>query len=155
MNDIVIRHATLYTGIGSDTPGSGVPPTVGDVAIRDQRITGVGEIPERGSREIDASGLALSPGFIDVHTHDDFAVVLHPEMAFKVRGGVTTCVVGNCGFGAAPHEQAALMARAVHPHDTLPQWSGYAGYFALTAAFALPAFAFLPGARRWIGPEPR
>ncbi len=130
VSDIVIRNATLYTGIAAGTPGAGVPPTVGDVSIRGERIDRVGEVPQRGSIEIDAQGLALSPGFIDVHTHDDFAAVLHPEMAFKVRGGVTTCVVGNCGFGAAPHEQAALMARAFHPHDTLPQWSGYAGYFA-------------------------
>jgi N-acyl-D-amino-acid deacylase len=130
MSDIVIRNATLYTGMASDTPGAGIPPTVGDVSIRGERIERVGEVPDRGSVEIDAQGLALSPGFIDVHTHDDFAAVLHPEMAFKVRGGVTTCVVGNCGFGAAPHPQAALMARAFHPHDTLPEWSGYAGYFA-------------------------
>jgi N-acyl-D-amino-acid deacylase len=130
VSDIVIRNATLYSGIASSTPGAGIPPTIGDVSIRGERIDGVGEVPERGSVEIDAQGLALSPGFIDVHTHDDFAAVLHPEMAFKVRGGVTTCVVGNCGFGAAPHPQAALMARAFHPHDTLPEWTGYAGYVA-------------------------
>lgn len=128
--DLVIRNATVYTGISSETAGSGDPPTVCDVSIRGQKIERVGEVAQRGSVEIDARGLALSPGFIDVHTHDDFAAVLHPDMAFKVCGGVTTCVVGNCGFGAAPHRQAALMARAFHPHDTLPDWNGYAGYFA-------------------------
>ena len=59
---------------------------------------------------IDASGLALAPGFIDVHTHDDFALLLRPDMDFKILGGVTTVVVGNCGLGAAPYPMASIMA---------------------------------------------
>jgi N-acyl-D-amino-acid deacylase len=49
-------------------------------------------------------------------------------MAFKLAGGVTTCVVGNCGFGAAPHAAAAVMAKTLHPNLSLPEWQGYAGY---------------------------
>jgi N-acyl-D-aspartate/D-glutamate deacylase len=110
--------------------GSGAPPRRADVAVRGARIETVGEVPGRGGREIDASGLALAPGFIDVHTHDDFAALIHPDMAFKARGGVTTCVVGNCGFGAAPWREASLIARAFHPKAELPEWQGYAGYLA-------------------------
>ncbi|MDJ0867177.1 MAG: D-aminoacylase [Myxococcota bacterium] len=122
--DLVIRGATLYDG-------SGDAPRRADVALRDDRIAAVGEVAaDAGTASLDARGLALAPGFIDVHTHDDFAVLLHPEMGFKVQGGVTTVVVGNCGMGAAPHAQAALMARAFHPHDTLPTWSGHRGYLA-------------------------
>ena len=122
MSDLVIRDASVYDGTGA-------PPAVASVTVDGDRISSVGD-PDRGDVEIDGRGLALAPGFIDVHTHDDFAALLYPDMAFKVRGGVTTCVVGNCGFGAAPHRQAALMARAFHPHDTLPEWEGYAGYLA-------------------------
>jgi len=88
----------------------------------------------RAGSVIDASGLVLAPGFIDVHTHDDFALVLRPEMDFKILGGVTTVVVGNCGFGAAPYPVASLMARALHPGTMLPEWSGYAGYLARLAS---------------------
>jgi N-acyl-D-amino-acid deacylase len=123
MSDVVIRNASIIDGTGA-------PPVVGDVAIRADRIDRVGDVAEQGDVEIDAQGLSLAPGFIDVHTHDDFAAVLHPDMMFKLAGGVTTCVVGNCGFGAAPYRQAALMARAFHPHDSLPSWEGYSGYFA-------------------------
>jgi len=119
--DLVIRDATLLDG-------SGAPPVRGDLAVRDDRIVAVGEVPERGGREIQAGGRALAPGFIDCHTHDDFAAVLHPDMAFKVLGGVTTCIVGNCGMGAAPWPQAQAMARAFHPRHELPEWHGYHGY---------------------------
>jgi N-acyl-D-aspartate/D-glutamate deacylase len=74
------------------------------------------------------TGLAVAPGFIDVHTHDDFAVVIHPEMGFKVQGGVTSVVVGNCGMGAAPGPQARGFAAAFHPGHVLPEWDGYDGY---------------------------
>jgi N-acyl-D-amino-acid deacylase len=119
--DLVIRNAALFDGTGA-------PPRRGDLAVRGERIGSVGEAAERGTRELDAEGLALAPGFIDVHTHDDFAAVLHPEMAFKVEGGVTTCIAGNCGFGAAPWSAGALMARAFHPKAELPRWEGFAGY---------------------------
>jgi N-acyl-D-aspartate/D-glutamate deacylase len=121
--DLVVRGAALYDG-------SGAPPRRADVAVRGDRIEAVGDVPGRGAREIDASGLALAPGFIDVHTHDDFAALIYPDMAFKARGGVTTCVVGNCGFGAAPWREASLLARAFHPKAELPEWQGYAGYLA-------------------------
>jgi N-acyl-D-amino-acid deacylase len=83
---------------------------------------------ESAAAALDAGGRALAPGFIDVHTHDDFAVVLYPEMPFKVLQGVTTTIVGNCGFGAAPYPSAALFSRSFHPEDRLPEWEGFRGY---------------------------
>src|SRR5215469_12429560 len=93
--DLVIRGAAIYDG-------SGAAPSVGDVAIHGVRIAEVGTRARTGAREIDGRGLALAPGFIDVHSHDDFAVFTSPEMDFKVMQGVTTDVVGNCGLGVAP-----------------------------------------------------
>jgi N-acyl-D-amino-acid deacylase len=119
--DVLIRGATLYDGTGAAARGD-------DVALRGDRIARVGALGEaKAALEIDARGLALAPGFIDVHTHDDFALVVRPEMDFKILGGVTTVVVGNCGFGAAPwpvaSKSSALIGDAV-----LPEWNGYAGY---------------------------
>jgi N-acyl-D-amino-acid deacylase len=119
--DLLIRGATVYDGSGAE----GVRA---DVGVRDNRIAHLGTRELAASAEIDASGLAVAPGFIDVHTHDDFAVLLHPDMEFKTRQGVTTNVVGNCGFGAAPQGVAVLMAQAFHPGATLPDYEGYAGY---------------------------
>jgi N-acyl-D-amino-acid deacylase len=76
----------------------------------------------------------VAPGFIDVHTHDDFAAILHPDLTFKVAGGVTTCIIGNCGMGVAPFEAAARMAKTFHPKGVLPRWQGHAGYGAQLAS---------------------
>ncbi|MFI5317152.1 MAG: amidohydrolase family protein [Myxococcota bacterium] len=120
--DLVIRGATVYDGTGD-------APRVADVAVRGDRIASVGAAADvRASVSLDASGLALAPGFIDVHTHDDFALLLRPEMDFKILGGVTTCVVGNCGLGAAPWPMASFMFRTFHPGAALPEWQGYRGY---------------------------
>jgi len=122
--DLVIRGATLYDGTGA-------PPRRADVALAGDRIAAVGDLPAPAdARDLDARGLALAPGFIDVHTHDDFAAVLHPAMGFKVQGGVTTAVVGNCGMSAAPWGVARAMAQAFHPGAALPAWEGFAGYLA-------------------------
>jgi N-acyl-D-aspartate/D-glutamate deacylase len=122
--DLVIRGATLYDG-------SAGPARTADVALAGGRIAAVGASAQPAAAvELEARGLALAPGFIDVHTHDDFAVVLHPLMGFKVQGGVTTVVVGNCGMGAAPQPWSRAFAKAFHPDDELPAWDGYRGYLA-------------------------
>ena len=83
--------------------GSGAAPERADVALRDGLICEVGLALEyRAAETIDARGQALAPGFIDVHTHDDIAVIRTPEMLPKLSQGVTTVIVGNCGISAAP-----------------------------------------------------
>ncbi len=119
MTTTVFRDVTVYDGTGS-------PAQTLDVGIEEDRF--VLPPPAGAGDVIDGTGLALAPGFIDVHTHDDFACLLHPDMSFKVLGGVTTCVVGNCGMGAAPRRAAGVMARAFHPRADLPDWDGYRGY---------------------------
>src|SRR3954449_1634066 len=96
MDDLLIRGATVIDGTG------GAPQLV-DVAIRDGRISAVE--PRRSDlarREIDGTGRVLAPGFIDIHTHSDFTLPLNPLAEAKIRQGVTTEVVGNCGFSVAP-----------------------------------------------------
>ncbi|HLI78723.1 MAG TPA: D-aminoacylase [Candidatus Binataceae bacterium] len=121
--DLVIRNASIVDGTGA-------PAFEAGLAIRGDRIARVGDIAERGATEIDARGLSIAPGFIDVHSHDDWAVFITPEMDFKVMQGVTTDIVGNCGMGAAPNPSAAVIFRALHgPAANVPDWTDYAGYF--------------------------
>jgi N-acyl-D-amino-acid deacylase len=94
--DLLIYNANLVDGTGSD-------PVVGTVAIEDGRIVASGNITGFSGRQIlDAKGMALSPGFIDTHTHDDLFAIRSPEMLPKLSQGVTTVIVGNCGISAAP-----------------------------------------------------
>ena len=94
--EIVIRNAQVIDGTGG-------PPLAADLGIRGDRIVAVGAVaPEPGQTVIDAAGKAVAPGFIDVHTHDDRALLSTPDMAMKVSQGVTTVVVGNCGISLAP-----------------------------------------------------
>ena len=124
--DLVIRGGTVYDGTGA-------PGTRADVAVTGDRIAAVGAVAGRGAAELDAAGLAVSPGFIDVHTHDDFAVLLDPEMPFKVMQGVTSDVVGNCGSGVVPYRSALARFGRLSPGATPPEWAGFAGYLARVA----------------------
>jgi N-acyl-D-amino-acid deacylase len=94
--DIIIRGATLIDG-------SGAPGYLADVAISGGRIADVGELSGlSGTREIEATGRVVAPGFIDSHTHDDRLLLSDPSMAPKASQGVTTVVAGNCGISLAP-----------------------------------------------------
>src|ERR1700749_2003214 len=83
--------------------GSGGKPYSADVAIKGGLIRAVGELSKYSPRQVmEGDGRVLSPGFIDVHTHDDTSVIRTPQMLAKLSQGVTTVIVGNCGISAAP-----------------------------------------------------
>lgn len=94
--DFIVRSALIVDGTG--TPGF-----IGDVAVTDDRIIAVGDLTEtKCGVEKDGAGKVLAPGFIDVHTHDDRAVLSNPKLECKVSQGVTTVITGNCGISLAP-----------------------------------------------------
>jgi N-acyl-D-amino-acid deacylase len=94
--DILIRGGLLVDGSG----------TVGmraDLAIRDGRIAAIGaDLGQSAAKVIDAAGLAVAPGFIDIKTHSDFTLPINPKAESKVRQGVTTEIIGHCGISVAP-----------------------------------------------------
>ena len=93
--DLVIRNGTIVDGLGG-------PPYSGDVAVADGIIVAVGTVDGRGAREIDATGLLVTPGFVDLHTHYDGQSVWSDRMTPSSSHGVTTALMGNCGVGFAP-----------------------------------------------------
>jgi N-acyl-D-amino-acid deacylase len=95
MHDIVIRGGTIVDGTGKASFS-------GDVAIEGGRIAAVGGKQGPGKREIDAGGLMVTPGWVDVHTHYDGQAMWDPLIAPSSWHGVTTALFGNCGVGFAP-----------------------------------------------------
>ena len=95
MHDILIRGGTLFDGTAA-------PGVAGDLAITDGRIAAIGTITGAAKKIIDAKGLAVAPGFIDIKTHSDFTLPINPKAESKVRQGVTTEIIGHCGFSVAP-----------------------------------------------------
>jgi len=82
--------------------GSGRPGVQGSVAVKDGRMVAVGDAPGQAARTIDAGGLVIAPGFVDIHTHYDAQVMWDRMVTVSPWHGVTTVVMGNCGFGVAP-----------------------------------------------------
>ncbi len=95
MRDLIIRGGTIYDGTGE-------APFVGDVAIDGDRVVEVGQDLGEARREIDARGMIVTPGFVDIHTHYDGQATWDPLLAPSSWHGVTTAVMGNCGVGFAP-----------------------------------------------------
>ena len=93
--DLIIRNGTIVDGLGSES-------YVGDVAVSEGVIAAVGAVDGSGTREIDATGLLVTPGFIDLHTHYDGQAIWSDRMTPSSAHGVTTAVMGNCGVGFAP-----------------------------------------------------
>jgi N-acyl-D-aspartate/D-glutamate deacylase len=94
-HDLVVRNGTVVDGTGA-------PRRTADVAVDDGRITAVGEVAGRGREELDADGLLVTPGWVDVHTHYDGQVTWDDLLTPSSWQGVTTVVMGNCGVGFAP-----------------------------------------------------
>jgi N-acyl-D-amino-acid deacylase len=94
--DLLIRNGTIVDGLGGE-------PYVGDVAVRDGVIAAVGHVNgDTATREIDATGLLVTPGFVDLHTHYDGQAIWSERLTPSSAHGVTTVVMGNCGVGFAP-----------------------------------------------------
>jgi len=95
MHDLLIRGATVVDGTGA-------PRITADVAVTDGRIAEVGRIADAARQTIDADGLALMPGIVDLHTHFDAQITWDRTLSPSPSLGVTTAIMGNCGFGIAP-----------------------------------------------------
>jgi len=102
MYDLLIKGGLIVDG-------SGKPPYIADVAVQSNEISLISKcIAQPAVRVVDASGLIVSPGFIDVHTHDDLVLFSDPYNIPKLLQGVTTVVVGNCGFGVCPYSNDTI-----------------------------------------------
>ena len=131
--DLVVRNAVLFDG-------SGMPSYRGEVGVRDGRIVRVGRVPEQGRVEIDGRGLALAPGFVDVHTHYDAQLSWDGLAQPAIEHGVTTIVTGNCSLTVAPlrEEQRDRLCRMFRQIEDLPMaafeegidwtWESYDGW---------------------------
>ena len=120
--DLVIRNGTVVDG-------SGGAPYRADVGVRHGRITAIGRIRERGAEDIDAEGHAVTPGFIDGHTHMDAQVLWDPLGTCSCWHGVTSVVMGNCGFALAPckPEDREWFARCLTAVEDIPTEAMLAG----------------------------
>ena len=114
-HDLVIRNGTVYDG-------SGAAPVVTDVGITGDTITTVGHITEPGAREIDATGMAVTPGFVDIHSHLDAQIGWDPLLTPSSNHGVTTALLGNCGVTFAPCEPTGreLLAHMMESVEDIP-----------------------------------
>ena len=132
-HDIVIRGGELVDGTGA-------APVAGDLAIDDGLITAVGKVDGKAKQEIDAKGLAVTPGFVDLHTHLDAQIGWDPSLTPVSWHGVTTALLGNCGVTFAPckPDDVELLAGMMETVEDIPKnailtglpwdWEDYGGY---------------------------
>ena len=121
--DLVIRNGTLIDGTGA-------PPITGDLAVKGDRIVAIGKIEEKGETEIDAAGWYVTPGFIDIHSHSDYTLLIDPRAVSAIHQGVTLEVIGNCGFGCGPIRDPALAKGTIYGFDgSIPlSWNALGEY---------------------------
>jgi N-acyl-D-aspartate/D-glutamate deacylase len=113
--DLVLRSGLIVDGSGDE-------PYIGDVAVAGRQIAAVGVVEGEGTREIDAAGRVVTPGFVDIHTHYDGQAVWSDRMTPSSAHGVTTAVIGNCGVGFAPcrAEDRELLINVMEGVEDIP-----------------------------------
>ncbi len=95
MLDVIIKNAYIIDGTGG-------PKFEADIGIKGEKIVEIGKLEPQAAEIIDAKGLVVSPGFIDMHSHSDISLLINPKAESKIRQGITTEVIGNCGSSVAP-----------------------------------------------------
>ncbi len=127
MHDLVLTGGTVCDGTGS-------PPFISDVGIKGDKLSAVG-IDLKGHRIIEISGLVVSPGFIDVHSHSEFTLLADPRAEGKLLQGITTEVNGNCGLSAAPMLGDVINQREtdLKEHGIPERWGSFSEYFNILA----------------------
>ena len=132
-HDLVIRNGRIVDGTGN-------PSYEGDIAVQGDTIAALGKVPEQGVREIDAAGAAVTPGFIDTHTHLDAQIGWDPSLTPACWHGVTTVLMGNCGVTFAPVRSGdkELLAEMMESVEDIPRqailsglawdWNSYGEY---------------------------
>jgi len=114
--DLIIRGGTLHDGAGG-------APRVADIAVKDGRIAAIGQVNASATEEIDARGLLVTPGFVDVHTHYDGQTTWENRLAPSSQHGVTSVVMGNCGVGFAPckPDQRDILVKVMEGVEDVPE----------------------------------
>ena len=144
MYDLLFKNGSVIDGTGS-------PAYAADVAVKDGEIAAIGSLEEESAKTIDAAGLVVSPGFIDLHTHSDMSFLLDPNAQSKVRQGVTLELTGNCGMSfCAPllgeAEEIFRTRLALYTDSFDVTWSDFGGYMdAVERAGATLNLAFQVG----------
>ena len=117
------RDASLIIRGGTLVDGTGAPPYEADIAIGDGRILEIGKISARAPEEIDAKGLIVTPGFVDIHTHYDAQATWSSRLLSSSINGVTTALLGNCGVGFAPcrPDRRDMLVKLMEGVEDLPE----------------------------------
>ncbi|NLP08791.1 amidohydrolase family protein, partial [bacterium] len=124
--DLLIAQGLVFDGLGNE-------PAVMDIGVRGDRIVALGDLSGRSChRWINAAGMAVTPGFIDVHAHSDVALLANPNAESKIHQGVTTEICGNCGDSPYPLDEVRsreTIAALQRQYELAVNWRDLAGYF--------------------------
>ncbi len=129
------RQADILIKGGEVVDGTGAPPRRADVAVAQGRVAAVGDLSNwRGDEVIEADGLVVAPGFIDMHTHSDISLLVNGRAESKLRQGVTTEVIGMCGWSPAPapesRREAMIREVGAWARELEWTWGGFGDYLA-------------------------
>ena len=121
--DTIIKNGVIHAGDGK-------PPIEGDIAIRDGRIAAIGkDLGTQAEHVVDAGGLVVSPGFIDIHTHTDTNLFDAPKGDSRIFQGITTDLGGNCGYCPFVYSDEAWESRKDRPRHGGPAWRNVDGFY--------------------------